>query len=190
MPTPELPSNGTARDGQLPAVLGSVIRPPVALTRPVPLFSTPLESGLRALFLLTALRRPVDLQQLVVLDYLLVHSGDANGPESLHPATPHRAGEILVKRDVIHAGLRLMISRDLAAVEHGAEGVRYRATDLTGTFLTYFDGDYVARLRERAAWVAGAFGGTIASLPSYVAEHLPQWGGEFGTEAAVRDVTL
>ena len=84
-----------------------------------------------------------------------------------------------------------MISRDLATVECSAAGVRYRATDFTGAFLAYFDGEYVAQLRERAAWVSARFGATSdAVLQAYVAEHLGQWGGEFSTEAAVRDVAL
>ncbi|MGI8547321.1 MAG: ABC-three component system middle component 2 [Gemmatimonadaceae bacterium] len=159
--------------------------------RAVELFSTPLEIGLRALFVLAALPGPVDLQRLVVLDYLLVHSGDAGGPTSLHPATPHRGGEILVKRDLLQHGIRLMMSRDLAAMDLDADGIQYRATDLTIPFLAYLDGAYVDQLRARASWVTAAFGSTDeATLRLYVADHLDQWGGEFVTEAAVRDVAV
>lgn len=188
MPAPEPARDDIQRDN---TGRDATLRRGGGPARPARLFSTPLESGLRTLFLLAALSAPTDLQRLVVLDYLLVHSGDAGGPESLHPATPHRSGEILVKRDLVHAGLRLIISRDLAVVECDAAGVRYRASDLTGAFLAYFEGDYVSRLRDRAAWVASAFGGLDdGALRVYVAEHLAQWGGEFTTEAAVRDVAL
>lgn len=50
-------------------------------------FNTPIESGLRLLFVLDEAKGEVfDLQRLVSYDYLLVHSGDVEGgPVSLHP---------------------------------------------------------------------------------------------------------
>ena len=58
-------------------------------------FNSPVELGLRALMLLAESHpKPLDIQRLVILDYLLVHSGDLEGgPESLHPPSPLRAGE-------------------------------------------------------------------------------------------------
>lgn len=74
-------------------------------------FNSAVECGLRSLVILEqAFPRDYDLQRLVFYDYLLVHSGDANGPESIHPATPHRSGEVLVKRQILEQGLLLMIS--------------------------------------------------------------------------------
>ena len=77
-------------------------------------FNTPLECGLRMLFVLNAAgERRSDLQRLVSYDYLLVHSGDVDdGPESLHPPVPFRGTEVLVKRGLISAGLNQMFSRD------------------------------------------------------------------------------
>ncbi len=63
------------------------------------LFNTPQETALRIGAVLCALApEPVDPQRLIFLDYLLVHSEDAHGPPSLHPASPMRTGEILVRR--------------------------------------------------------------------------------------------
>jgi hypothetical protein len=64
-------------------------------------FNSPLECGLRLLFVLVAANRTrSDLQRLISYDYLLIHSGDiANGPHSLHPPVPFRGTELLVKRD-------------------------------------------------------------------------------------------
>ncbi|WP_306800327.1 ABC-three component system middle component 2 [Endozoicomonas sp. YOMI1] len=60
-------------------------------------FNSPLETGVRSLAILVA-AHPVafDLERLVEMDYLVVHSGDADGPESIHAALPMRAGELLV----------------------------------------------------------------------------------------------
>ena len=78
-------------------------------------FNSPLECGLRSLALLAAAGPTAyDLQRLVFYDYLLVHSADVpGGPESIHPPTPLRSGEALVRRHWVERGLLLMISREL-----------------------------------------------------------------------------
>ena len=51
-------------------------------------FNGPLEAGIRAVSILgAAYPQSYDLQRLVALDYLLVHTSDVGGPESLHPPT-------------------------------------------------------------------------------------------------------
>lgn len=164
--------------------------------RAVRLFGTPFEVGLRAAFLLNALERHagaaarIDAQRLVVYDYVLVHSGDVeDGPSSLHPPTPHRSGELLVKRDLMRDGLMLFVGRELVRVYLDAAGVTFSASDLTGSFLRYLEAPYATRLRETASWVVQRFAElSDESLEAYVAAHLGRWGGEFGTEALVREV--
>ena len=59
-------------------------------------FNSPLETGLRSLAILeAAFPNRYDLQRLVEMDYLVVHSADVGGPESLHAPLPLRAGELL-----------------------------------------------------------------------------------------------
>src|SRR5258708_5507324 len=79
------------------------------------LFNTPVESGLRSLFVLEAVRPSgCDLQRLIIYDYFLVHSADVpSGPASLHPATPMRSGELLVRRKLIEAGLNVLMRKGL-----------------------------------------------------------------------------
>lgn len=156
------------------------------------LFTTPLEVGLRALIVLQAMRpAAAPLQRLVAYDYLLVHSGDAGGPESLHPSTPHRSTEILVKRDVLRAGLQLMLSRDLVSVRMAPSGVHYAATDLAQPFLDYMDEAYALRLRARAAWLHERFGtSSDDDIQALIKQNLDHWGGEFTSEALVRHVAF
>ena len=69
-------------------------------------FNSPLETGIRSLaVLVAAYPEPFDLERLVEMDYLVVHSGDADGPYSLHAPLPMRAGELLVRRGLIEKGL-------------------------------------------------------------------------------------
>lgn len=77
-------------------------------------FNSALEAGVRTLSVLVASHpKAHDLGRLVQYDYLTVHSADADGPPSLHPALPLRSGELLVRRGLIESGLRLMVSRAL-----------------------------------------------------------------------------
>ena len=72
-------------------------------------FNSPLEAGIRSVGLLVAsYPKCFDIQQLVVFDYLVVHTGDINGPESLHPQIPLRSTELLVRRKLVENGLLLM----------------------------------------------------------------------------------
>src|SRR5580700_9480010 len=102
-------------------------------------FNSPLECGLRTLVLLAAAKPAAcDLQRLVFYDYLLVHSGDVpGGPDSIHPPTPLRSGEALVRRHWIERGLLLMISRELVIRAFSPQGIVYQASPLTLTFLGY-----------------------------------------------------
>lgn len=95
-------------------------------------FGTPLEVGFRLLFLLSASdRRALDQQRLTYFDYIVVHSKDLGGAESIHPATPRQKSELLVKRTIVNDGLNLLISRDLierrfAAKRHRLPGNQAR----------------------------------------------------------------
>ena len=155
------------------------------------LFSTPMEFGLRALFVLDAVApQACDLQRLVIYDYLAVHSADAGGPTSLHPPTPHRSGELLVKRDSLRSGLALMSCRELVAVELGPTGIQFRSSELTQRFLSHMTGAYADGLRKRSEWIATEFSiFSVEDLLRYVTTRLDRWGGEFVGEAVIRRVT-
>ena len=119
-----------------------------------PLFNGPIEVGLRALLLLLeADPRPLDLQRLVILDYLMVHSGDvANGPPSLHPPSPLRAGEVAFRHDLIQQGLTLMASRGLVERRIDGAGIGYVADDTATIMADALTSAYVQDLRQRSAW--------------------------------------
>jgi hypothetical protein len=126
--------------------------------RPTP-FNTPLETGVRALTILDAIfPSTLDLQRLVDYDYLVVHSGDAGGPESLHAPLPLRSGELLVRRRIIEKGLLLMISRGLVCRVVSSTGIQYQASDTANPFLSALNSTYMRRLKERAAWISDRFG--------------------------------
>jgi hypothetical protein len=151
-------------------------------------FNGPVEIGLRALCVLTA-AYPVSytLQQLVVFDYLLVHSDDVpGGPPGLHPQTPHRGGEILVRRGVLQDGLALYESRGLIARAYQADGIFFAATDKSAGFLDALSAEYLKELRACADWVVDSFGFLDDSeLDAMVRERIGTWGAEFAMESVL-----
>lgn len=145
-------------------------------------FNTPLECGLRsATVLLASFPKPCDIQRLVQYDYLLVHSGDVDGgPASLHPATPHRSGELLVRRPLIEAGLNFMIQRSVIDRLYVDQGIGYIAGEYAVMFLESLTSDYAKGLRERARWVISRFHDIPDSeLGAYMKARWSRWGAEF-----------
>lgn len=151
-------------------------------------FNGPVEIGLRALCVLTtAFPSAYALQRLVVFDYFLVHSDDIEGgPEGLHPQTPHRGGEILVRRGVLQEGLTLYESRGLVERVFKDGGIFFAATDKSADFLDTLSTGYLKRLRERADWVVESFGLLDdAALEAMVRARIGTWGAELSMESVL-----
>jgi hypothetical protein len=152
-------------------------------------FNSPMEMGLRAVILLNSLSpRRVDLQRLIYLDYLLVHSGDvADGPASLHPPIPHRAGEWIIKRKRLLAGLNLMFSKELVGKALSNEGVVYYGNELSQLFAERLSAPYAERLKTVAAWVVETFVDmNDIDLSQFMHANMDKWGAEFGFESVLR----
>ena len=87
----------------------------------------------------------------------MVHTGDVDGPPSIHPALPLRSGELLVRRQLIERGLMLMISRGLVSRHATQDGFMYQAEDDAGPFLDALTAEYLGDLKDRAEWVVDRF---------------------------------
>lgn len=149
-------------------------------------FNTPLETGLRSVaLLLAAYPETCDLQRLVQYDYLLVHSGDVDGgPPSIHPATPNRSGELLVRRSLVEQGLNFMIKKKVIAQTFTGHGIGYRADDYAPVFLDSLTSDYTRKLRERADWVIKTFQQVPdIELSEFMRSRWTLWGAEFVQES-------
>lgn len=156
-------------------------------------FNSAIEYGLRILFLLEAASdKGVDVQRLVAYDYLLVHSGDVEGgPVSLHPAVPFRGTELLVKRDLINAGLAQLLSRELLEKTFDSTGIVFRSTDLTTAFSKLLKSEYACLLRDRSKWVVEKFGEmTDTELLNFMAANVGRWGAEFDRHTALNNLEL
>lgn len=121
-------------------------------------FNGPLEAGIRAVAVLgEAYPQSFDLQRLIMFDYLLVHTGDIGGPDSLHPPAPLQSAALLVRRKLVEQGLLLMMTRDLVQREVNADGIRYRAGENATPFLNALESQYLKALKQRASWLIERF---------------------------------
>lgn len=147
------------------------------------LFNSPLETGVRSLTILVA-AFPIsfDLQRLIEMDYLVVHSGDAGGPQSLHAPLPLRVGELLVRRGLIENGLNLMISRGLIEKIPANDGFSYIAGENAAPFIHSLTTKYSLQLKERAQWVVDRFQSTSTHEIKNITNTLfQQWSSQFQT---------
>jgi hypothetical protein len=144
-------------------------------------FNSPLETGVRALSILEAAHpNGCDLQRLVELDYLVVHSGDAGGPASLHAPLPMRAGELLVRREIIEKGLLLMASRGLVERVASPDGILYRASEAAAPYMAALSAPYSIELRARATWAVQAFGHmTTDAIRTITQRFFEKWTSQF-----------
>lgn len=149
---------------------------------PIP-FNSSLETGVRSLaILLAAFPDAFDLQRLVEMDYLVVHSGDADGPESLHAPLPLRAGELLVRRGLIEKGLLLMMSRSLVQRIPNDDGFSYVAGEAAAPFMASLAEEYSVRLKERAHWAVRRFANMpTEDLRRFTHRLFAKWSNQFQT---------
>jgi len=144
-------------------------------------FNGPLEAGVRAVAVLgAAFPRSFDLQRLIAFDYLLVHTGDIGGPDSLHPPAPLQPAEFLVRRKLVESALLLMMTRDLVRREARADGLRYAAGENAVPFLDALEGEYLVALKQRAKWLVDALADqTESEFRTIMRRFFGRWVEEF-----------
>jgi len=158
--------------------------------RPTP-FNSALETGVRSLAILhAAFPASFDLQRLVEMDYLVVHSGDAEGPKSLHAPLPLRAGELLVRRGLIEKGLILMISRGLVQRLPGEDGFSYVAEENAAPFIASLTDEYSASLKQRAHWAVQRFSEmSNEEIRKFTHRFFARWSSQFQSAKQLGDGT-
>lgn len=151
----------------------------------VPLFNSPLETGVRSIVLLDATYpEACNLTRLTWLDHLVVHTHDIGGPASLHPDVPQRTGELLVRRRVVEEGLQLMRRLHMIDTVVDDEGIRYRAREEASAMIDCMRTDYARALRERATWLAEKLSEMSEDeVNQLIAEKIGRWAVEFQGEA-------
>ncbi|MEX0772230.1 MAG: ABC-three component system middle component 2 [Balneolales bacterium] len=158
--------------------------------RDIRLFNTPIEYGLRSLFILSGIApKAADLQRLIYFDYLVLHTADIDSKQtSLHPSYPYRSAEILIKRERLRNGLLIMKSRQLIRIQFDGGGINYAASPLTKKFLEYQTSDYAKHLKSCASFVTEKFNTySDSEIDQYMKKNMETWGSEFSREAYLRE---
>jgi hypothetical protein len=148
-------------------------------------FNNSVESGLRILTILNeAFPKSFDLQNLVYLEYLTIHSADIDKTtQSLHPAVPYRSGEIMVRSSIIEEGLKLFIIKKLIEKQYNTNGIEYKATENAMPFLESLEENYSIKLQEKANWAIGKYSKhTKKELKSIMTPRLSEISNEFNLE--------
>jgi hypothetical protein len=124
-------------------------------------FNTPLETGIRlAILLVEAFPRALSLDHLVMLDHVLVHTADFGGPPSAHPASPYRAAEPYVRRELVQRSLALFRSRGLLNEVPSERGFLWEAGEPAAPFVETLVTLYHNKLLDRARWTIEKYGDT------------------------------
>ncbi len=153
------------------------------------IINSSMEVGLRTLIILEAIKpNNIELDKLIIFDYLIVHSKDAGfNTKSLHPSTPYRVGEIFVRRQLVQEGLNLMESRELITKRYSPSGITYEASSLTAPFISYLESEYSRKIKENALLIENKFKDfSLSELKLFVMDNLDFWGGEFLEESLLR----
>jgi len=151
------------------------------------LFNSPLETGVRTVVLLDAAApEALDLTHLTWLDHLVVHTEDLpEGPLSLHPDIPQRSGELIVRRQNVEEGLRLMARLHMVEARYSAEGIAYAATEESAHFVQLIRTAYGRALKDRAKWlIEYVTHSDPAFLVNLIKEKVGRWTIEFQGEGA------
>lgn len=153
------------------------------------LFNSPLETGVRSVVLLnSAYPRAFDLKELTWLDHLVVHTGDIDGPESLHPDLMHRDGELLVRRSLVEQGLTLMRRLHLIEQQYSEAGIVYAAVDSAAPFVALMRSDYSRELKMRAKWLIEYLSNRGKEhLHDVITKKIGRWSIEFQAETKMAD---
>lgn len=153
--------------------------------RNVALFNSALETGVRAVVILdAAFPRCFDLAHLTWLDYLVVHTADVGGPDSLHPSIPQRTGELLVRRRLVEESLEMMRNLHLVDKHATKEGIMYEAREEASAFVDTLRTPYARELRSRAIWLAEFLKEkSEEDIAQIIAERIGRWAVEFQNES-------
>ena len=155
-------------------------------------FNSALETGVRALVILEALYpKRCDLIEMTWLDHLVVHTADIDqdSPPSLHPELPNRAGELLVRRNLVERSLRLMHQIHLVDIEDTEQGIVFSASEETPGFLDLLQAPYTVELKRRASWLKERFGAFLTEdIRAVVEDRIGLWTAEFQPRHDIGDV--
>jgi hypothetical protein len=126
----------------------------IALKSPQ-IFNSNIELATRAAMILSCLEgNKFDVDELVLLDYALLYSGEFDGPPSLHPPVPNHLAEIAQRRDLLPNSLLFFLKKGLIEVHYDENGKSFSANENTNSFVSCLSTGYFIKIWERLSWLS------------------------------------
>jgi len=146
------------------------------------LFNSDLEAGVRAVAILTAFfPQGLELRQMSLYDYFMVHTGDIGGPSSLHPKISSRTGEFFIRRRIVENGLSMMIKAGLVEENYESTGVVYSVTEISSAMAGLANASYNRRLFSCAEWLASQRRASVGDeFENSLSKRIDRWGLDLG----------
>ena len=124
----------------------------------VSIFNSRIELATRASFILTCFSdRALDLDRLVFLDYVLLYAKEFGGPLNLHTDLPNKVAEIIRRREILPAALKLFISKGLISSEATSDGIFFKASENTPQYVGCLKSEYFKNLWVNLFWLERNF---------------------------------
>jgi hypothetical protein len=121
-------------------------------------FNSKVELATRASFILTFFyERPLDLDRLVFLDYVLLYAKEFGGPINIHTDLPNKIAEIIRRRELLPDALKLFISKGLISSEANSDGIFFKACENTSQFVGCLKSEYFKKLWVNLFWLEENF---------------------------------
>lgn len=161
----------------------------IAEDRNFKLFNSPIEIGLRTLFILFQFKpEALSIDKLICFDYFLIHAGDVSKEQvSIHPKYPFRSTEIIVKREILMMAVKLLVSKELVTVKFSNQGILYEITSIGCRSLDYFESSYADELRKVSEWLYDRYSNfSEEQLFDVIHANIQKWGNEFSNESKFR----
>lgn len=154
----------------------------------IKIYNTPFEVGVRALMIINKYDKGIDLDSIIILDYLSLHANVVNYEfKSLHPDNPFHGIELFSKRNVIKESINLLIRKGLIDIEFSAKGILYVSNSITEYFLSFFEGKYFNDLNCNIDNIVEKFKSyTQEDLQKYINNNLETCGGQIIYTASVK----
>ena len=122
------------------------------------IYNTPVEIALRLLMIIVKNKKEIDIDKLMIVDYLSLHGSLVNDELiSIHPDNPFHGLEVYSKINVVKQGIELLISKGLIDVKFNCRGIEYTSNAISEYFLSYFDSEYYLELEKNIEVVTKIF---------------------------------
>ncbi|WP_315167665.1 ABC-three component system middle component 2 [Metaclostridioides mangenotii] len=145
----------------------------------VSLYNTNSEIAVRFLIILNKYKKPIDLETLLIIDYLSLHINTVDEEiDSLHPDNPLFGIEIVTKNSIAKESVNLLLKKGLINLVFSDEGIKYSYKIISDHFLSFFDGKYYSKLTMYIEKVISIFSSDAEEdIQNFVNRNIDKWYG-------------